>query len=212
MENDLPFIEHIRHQLAQPLPGREAQLRMAFAQRADELRLNPTTPADARVACVTLLLWQNTVEWSTVLIQRTSNPHDRHGGQVSFPGGKYEQTDESLAHTALREAQEEIGVEAHRLDMLGRLTSLYIPVSNFMVHPFVCVVSGTPQFTPQPGEVEAIMTPSVKHFQQVENKGVGELVVGTGALLKDVPCYWVEGKAVWGATAMIMSEFLEVLT
>ncbi len=205
------FIEQIRERLSQPLPGRDAQLRMAFARRAEELRLNPVTPLGARVACVTLLLWQNEQDWHTVLIQRTTNPLDMHSGQVSFPGGKFEKSDLSLSHTAQREAQEEIGVAADQLEMIGQLTELYIPVSNFIVHPFVGVLSGAPNFSPQPGEVETILTPALKHFQQAENKGFKELVVGTGILLKDVPCYIVEERAVWGATAMIMSEFLELL-
>ena len=204
-------IEELRYRLTQPLPGRDAQLRMAFAQRAEQLRLHPTTPDNARIACVTVLLWQNNLDWHTVLIQRTANPLDRHSGQVSFPGGKHEQSDGSLAHTALREAEEEIGIASSQMEILGGLTDLYIPVSNFIVHPFVGLLSGEPQFLPQPGEVESILTPPVKHFQQEENKVFRELVVGTGILLRDVPCYLVEGRAVWGATAMIMSEFLEIL-
>lgn len=204
-------IDEIRYRLTQPLPGREAQLRMAFSQRAIALKQNPYHPANARVACVTLMLWQNNQTWHTVLIQRTANPLDRHSGQVSFPGGKHDQTDTSLEHTALREAEEEIGIPPSQLEILGALTDLYIPVSNFIVHPFVGLVTGAPQFSPQPGEVDSILTPSIGHFQQAENKDFRELVVGTGMLLKDVPCFLVEGRAVWGATAMIMSEFLEIL-
>lgn len=211
MESSHSFIRHIRHRLKQDLPGRDAQMRMAFARRAEELKLNPTTPQGAKVACVTLMLWQNQADWHTVLIQRTQNPLDRHSGQVSFPGGKHEQNDESLSQTALREAQEEVGVEPAQVEILGQLTELYIPVSNFVVYPFVGLLSGKPQFTPQPGEVDTILTPPVSHFQQEENKDFKELRVGTGILLKDVPCYLVEGRAVWGATAMIISEFLEIL-
>ena len=211
MGNKDSFIEQIRERLTRPLPGQEAQLRMAFVRRAEELRLNPTPPEGARVACVTLFLWENNDDWRTILIQRTTNPLDRHSGQVSFPGGKHEQSDESLSHTALREAQEEIGVPPNQVEILGRLTELYIPVSNFIVYPFVAVLSGIPQLLAQPGEVESILTPGLKHFQQDENKALKTLVVGTGVLLNDVPCYLVEGRSVWGATAMIMSEFLEVL-
>ncbi len=204
-------IEEIRYRLTQPLPGRDAQLRMAFAQRAAALLQNPYHPDNARIACVTLMLWQNNQDWHTVLIQRTKNPLDRHSGQVSFPGGKHDKSDKSLEHTALREAEEEIGVPPSQMEILGALTDLYIPVSNFIVHPFVGLLKGEPQFSPQPGEVESILTPSISHFQQAANKEHRELVVGTGAMVKDVPCFLVEGRAVWGATAMIMSEFLEIL-
>ncbi len=208
--NDLS-IDDIRYRLTQPLPGRDAQLRMAFSQRAIALKQNPYHPDNARIACVTLLLWENNLDWHTVLIHRTTNPLDRHSGQVSFPGGKQDKSDESLAHTALREVEEEIGISSSQIEILGALTDLYIPVSNFIVHPFVGLVTGTPQFSPQPGEVDSILTPSIQHFQQAENKGFKELVVGTGVLLKDVPCFLVEERAVWGATAMIMNEFLEIL-
>jgi len=211
MGNKDLYIEAIRYRLSQPLPGRDAQLRMAFSQRAIALQQNPYHPDNARIACVTLLLWQNNMDWHTVLIQRTKNPLDRHSGQVSFPGGKQDKSDESLAHTALREVEEEIGIPPSQIEILGALTDLYIPVSNFIVHPFVGVLTSAPQFSPQPGEVDSILTPSIPHFQQAENKYLKELVVGTGVLLKDVPCFLVEGHAVWGATAMIMSEFLEIL-
>ena len=93
--NSIPFIEQIRLRLSEPLPGRDAQLRMAFARRAEELRLNPATPEGARVACVTLMLWQKNNDWHTVLIERTKNPLDRHSGQISFPGGKHDSSDGS---------------------------------------------------------------------------------------------------------------------
>lgn len=204
-------IDDIRYRLTQPLPGRDAQMRMAFSQRAIALKQNPYHPDNARIACVSLLLWQNKLDWHTVLIQRTQNPNDRHSGQVSFPGGKQDNTDESLVHTALREVEEEIGIPPSQIEILGALTDLYIPISNFIVHPFVGVLTGDPQFFPQPGEVDNILTPSIRHFQEAKNKDFKELVVGTGVLLKDVPCFLVEERAVWGATAMIMSEFLDIL-
>lgn len=211
MVNAASFVEKVRERLAQPLPGQNAQLRMAFARRAAELRLNPNPPDNARKAGVMLLLWEKESRWHTVLIQRTSNPHDRHSGQVSFPGGKHDESDGSLSYTAIREVHEEVGIDAAQVELLGPLTELYIPVSNFIVHPFVGVISGEPQFLPQPGEVESILTPPILHFKKEENKAVRELVVGTGVLLKDVPCYMVGNTAVWGATAMILSEFMEVL-
>jgi 8-oxo-dGTP pyrophosphatase MutT (NUDIX family) len=206
------FVEQIRRKLTEPLPGQSAQLRMAFAQRAEQLRLDPSVPAHAKIACVALILWQNQDDWHTILIQRTTNPQDRHSGQISFPGGKYDENDGNLITTALREVHEEIGVPPAQVEILGQLTELYIPVSNFVVYPFVGVLSGSPTFSLQAGEVEHIMMPPIRHFQEEGNKAFKELRVGTGVLLKDVPCYVVEEKAVWGATAMIISEFLELLS
>ena len=205
------FIGTIRARLSGTLPGREAQFKMGFARRLEELRLNPATPSDAKVACVLNLLHRQEGEWRTLLIQRTTNPRDRHSGQVSFPGGRYEESDGELVNVALREAHEEVGVSPLEVEVLGRLTELYIPVSNFVVHPFVGVLLGPSEFVPQPGEVEAILTPPLSVFSQPENRKMTDLSIGQGIVLKDVPYFDVEGRTVWGATAMIMSEFLEVV-
>ncbi|MCW5924111.1 MAG: CoA pyrophosphatase [Saprospiraceae bacterium] len=205
------FIETLRRRLASPLPGAEAQFKMAFARRAEELRLNPVPPPNAKVACVLNLLHQHDGHWRTVLIERTVNPRDRHSGQVSFPGGRYEEQDGDLVNVALREAHEEVGVSPVEVEVLGRLTELYIPVSNYVVHPFVGVLLGAPMFRPQPGEVEAILTPPIDLFSQPENRKMTDLPVAQGVKLKEVPYFEVEGRIVWGATAMIMSEFVELI-
>lgn len=210
ISNDI-FIEQIREQLSQPLPGQEAQFKMGFARRIEELHRNPLSP-DAKVACVlNLLHWQGG-EWRTLLIQRTTNPRDRHSGQVSFPGGRYEESDGDLASVALREAHEEVGVPPLQVEVLGRLTELYIPVSNFVVHPFVGVLLGAPDFVPQAGEVEAILTPPLKIFSQNENRKMTDLTVSQSIVLNDVPYFEVENRKVWGATAMILSEFMEIIS
>lgn len=210
ISNDV-FIEHLRRRLAESLPGKEAQLKMAFSRRIEELRLNPLPPSDAKVACVLNLLHWREGEWRTLLIQRTTNPRDRHSGQVSFPGGRYEESDGDLTSVALRETHEEVGVSPLQVEVLGRLTELYIPVSNFVVHPFVGVLLGEAEFVPHAGEVEAILTPPLKIFSQAENRKTTDLTVGQGITLKGVPYFDVEDRKVWGATAMILSEFLEVM-
>ena len=204
-------IELLRKRLAAPLPGRAAQYRMASMHRLEELGYNPVPPPDAKVACVLKLLYRRDNAWHTLLIQRTQNPRDRHSGQVSFPGGRFEENDGALVNVALREAQEEVGVLPGQVEVLGRLTELYIPVSNFVVHPFVGVLLGSPDFRPQPGEVESILTPALTVFSRPENRKMADLTVGQGIMLKDVPYFDVEGRMVWGATAMILSEFLELL-
>ena len=95
------FIDRLRSRLTEPLPGPEAQFRMAFARRVEELRRNPLPPPDARVACVLNLLHHSNGEWRTLLIQRTTNPRDRHSGQVSFPGGRYEESDGDLVNVGM---------------------------------------------------------------------------------------------------------------
>lgn len=205
------FIQNIRERLAGELPGREAQYRMAFAHRVEELknRLNP--PDHAKTACVLLSLWQEGDQWHTALIRRTENPRDRHSGQISFPGGRHDEGDESFAHTALREAQEEIGIDPGQVDILGRLTDLYIPVSNFSVFPFVGFLSQAPRFELQPGEVEQVFSPSLGHFQDPAVRTTADVMVGGLMQVKEVPCFMLEGRPIWGATAMILSEFLALI-
>lgn len=202
----------LRDRLSGPLPGRDAQYKMASLRRLQELEFTPAPPPDARVACVLNLLHLHEGRWHTILIERTANPRDRHSGQVSFPGGRWEENDGELANVALRETEEEIGIPAGQVQILGQLTDLYIPVSNFLVHPFVGILEGAPMFTPQPGEVEAVLTPALSVFQASENRKKTDLTLHQGITLKDVPYFDVDGKIVWGATAMILSEFLELVS
>ncbi|MDX2135750.1 MAG: CoA pyrophosphatase [Saprospiraceae bacterium] len=206
------FPELVQARLAAPLPGRDAQYRMASLRRREDNEQFYTQPTtDARVASVLNLLHYHEGQWRTVLIQRTSNPKDRHSGQVSFPGGRWEETDESLEQVALREAEEEVGIDPTRVRLLGRLTELYIPVSNYIVHPFVGMLEGEARFVPQPGEVAAVITPELRIFRHPDIRKVIDLPLGNGITLPRVPYFEVDGHVVWGATAMIMNEFLEAV-
>jgi 8-oxo-dGTP pyrophosphatase MutT (NUDIX family) len=201
------YIEQLSERLVKPLPGKEAQYRMASVRRLSELD-RYVTPEHIKVACVLNLLHHSEGAWRTVLIRRTENPHDRHSGQVSFPGGRNEPSDNTLAQTALRETEEEIGVPASAIRILGQMTELYIPVSNFMVYPFVGVLEGAARFSLQQGEVEAVMTPTLEYLSRPEAQKSTDLTLKEGVTIREVPYFDVEGRIVWGATAMILSEFL----
>jgi 8-oxo-dGTP pyrophosphatase MutT (NUDIX family) len=202
------FIQSLKEALKQPLPGREAQFRMAHVGR----RAYMEAPADARKAGVLVLLFPEKDDWHVALMERSShNPNDRHGGQISFPGGSFDpENDPSLLHTALREAHEEMGIEPKEAEVLGALTDLYIPVSNFHVFPFVACLRAAPVFVPQEEEVSAILTAPISFFTDEKSVQITELVLGGNFVLKDVPCFMVEGRVMWGATAMIMSELTAV--
>lgn len=206
------FVDTLRTRLSGPLPGRDAQYKMASIRRLQELQPHAAPPDSATVACVLNLLYQQDSAWHTVLIVRTANPRDRHSGQVSFPGGRWESGDGSLANVALREAEEEVGVPKQQVEILGQLTELYIPVSNFLVHPFVGLLHGpSVQFRPQPGEVEKILTPPLSVFRSSESRKTTDIRINQDIALENVPYFEVDGRVVWGATAMIMNEFLELL-
>lgn len=202
------FIQSLKEALNKPLPGREAQFRMAHVGR----RAYMEAPADARKAGVLVLLFPQSGDWHVALMERTShNPNDRHGGQISFPGGSFDpENDHSLLQTALREAHEEMGIAPDDVEVLGALTDLYIPVSNFHVFPFVACLHHTPVFVPQKEEVSAILTAPFSFFTDDRSVQITELTLGGGFLLRDVPCFMVEGRVMWGATAMIMSELAAI--
>lgn len=212
MTDTHPFIHTLRQQLNGPLPGREAQYKMAFAHRVEELKNRLQPPENARTACVLLSLWEEQGIWHTALIRRTENPRDRHSGQISFPGGRHDEGDESFAHTALREANEEVGILPDKVELLGELTELYIPVSNFIVRPFVGLLSEAPAFQLQAGEVEQVYAPTISHFQAPSTRSTADVMVGGQMLVRSVPCFMVADRPVWGATAMILSEFLEMIS
>jgi len=212
MTDTSPFIQTIRERLALPLPGREAQYKMAFAHRVEELqhRLNP--PENAKKGCVLLTLWEDQGTWHTALIRRTENPRDRHSGQISLPGGRHDEGDGSFAFTALREAHEEIGIPPDHVEILGTLTELYIPVSNFSVYPFIGLLRQAPSFKLQVGEVEQVFSVPLIQFQNPDFQTTADVMVGGQLMVREVPCFMVEDRPVWGATAMILSEFLALLS
>ena len=202
------FIQHLANRLQQPLPGPEAQFRMAHVARREAT----PHPPNARQAAVLALFFPKKNDWHLVFIERDgSNPNDRHGGQISFPGGKYEKEDQTLENTALREAEEEVGVDAAQIKVLGNLTSLYIPVSNFQVNPFVGYIEQTPQFRPQATEVRAILEAPFRHLTDHYNRKNIDLPITPQLTLRNVPYFDVFGKVLWGATAMMLSELIEVI-
>ncbi|MBR9919890.1 MAG: CoA pyrophosphatase [Bacteroidetes bacterium] len=202
------FSNQLHKALQNPLPGVEKQYEMAHAVR------NPaySTPPDARQAGVMALFYPKQEDWHLVLIERTSrNPNDRHGGQVSFPGGKHEPEDQDLRQTALRETEEEIGVGAKDIEVLGKLTELYIPVSHFQVHPYVGLLPYQASFDPQEEEVESILEVPVNHLLDPKRRLTTDLKVRENMILKRVPYFELEDKIVWGATAMMLNELIHII-
>ena len=198
------IIQKIRERLKEQLPGLDAQLKMAPLKRI------PTEPGNEKFkeSAVLLLLFPNNNTLNFVLIKRPEETGP-HSGQVSFPGGKRDFDDHSLLHTALRETKEEIGTETDSVEILGQLTPLYIAVSQYMVYPYVGYIDKHPDFIPEPGEVEYILeiqlsellSPSVIKTTLIERKDYSF----------QTPYFDVKNEIVWGATAMILSEFITIL-
>lgn len=201
------FINALKSRLQQPLPGLDAQQRMSSNFRFSE-RFTNIGRENARNSAVLIPLYFNGSELSVVLMKRPSYK-GAHSGQVSFPGGKHEETDTNLQHTALRESHEEVGLPPSSVQVLGQLTDLFIPASNFLVHPFVGFVNDLPQLVPDQHEVESILLPEMGHFFTHEK--VEKDIRITKEFTLRAPYYEVDGHTVWGATAMILSELQQVL-
>lgn len=199
------FINTLDTQLRQPLPGPEAHLKMASATR---LRLKVQPNEKTRRSAVLILFYPYRDQILVPLILRPK--YDGvHAGQMAFPGGRYEKTDENLIRTALREAQEEIGIKASDVQILGKLTELFIPPSNFYVLPVVGKLPYKPDFYPDPREVEAVLEVNLEELMDESIVGFTELDVR--GITIEAPFYDIQGHKVWGATAMMISELLTVI-
>lgn len=203
------LIENLSKAMNETLPGPAAHGKMMTGFRPDALRKPSSSSRDAAVL---LLLYPDEKAWYTVFIQRKlSRGVNAHRGQISLPGGKMEASDSSLADTALRETEEEIGMDAREVRLLGQMSELFIPVSDFKVLPFVGWTEAKPSFTPQEEEVDDIIPVSLHTLLAPENLLTRDIETPTGLRLKNVPYFNLEGKVLWGATAMIVCEFLEIV-
>jgi 8-oxo-dGTP pyrophosphatase MutT (NUDIX family) len=201
------FITNFRKLRFDNLPGIESHLKMAPSIRETDIRLmgvgkNPILSA------VMILIYPNLNGLASLVLIRRTKYGGTHSGQVSFPGGRYDTTDQSLTKTALRETYEEIGVEENQIDIIGRLTDLYIPPSNFMVSPFMATTKTTPTFLPDPKEVASLIEVEVNDLFDPTKRGTDRISLQEGTVL-ETPCFFLNGNVVWGATAMILNEFLD---
>jgi len=186
------------------LPGMDAQLNMAPETRKVELRKKADT--DTRHSAVLMLFFPKNEQVHLVMIKRAAD-NSVHSNQIAFPGGKHEKEDISLMHTALRETHEEIGIHPSEVKILGQLTDLYIPPSNFMVTPFVGMMEKEPVFTPNE-EVERVLVIPLSDL--INPKNTTEKTIQTRMGEWIVPCYTLDGEIVWGASAMMLAEWLEL--
>lgn len=201
-------LPHVQAALAlAPFDSQAAHYLMAPLTRA------ATRPADlpgaARIGSVLLLLYCHQQEIHLALTRRRDDLNS-HAGQVSFPGGRAEAR-ETLVEAALRETEEEVGVRPSTITVLGELATIWIPPSDFQVHPFVGWVHGgeRPSFQVAVNEVAELLEVPLSYLLQPDARREG--VIERQGYRLTVPYFDVEGHMVWGATAIILSEFLERL-
>jgi 8-oxo-dGTP pyrophosphatase MutT (NUDIX family) len=168
-------------------------------------------PDNARPSAVLCLLYPHNDALHVLLMKRKED-NTAHSGQVSFPGGRYEETDADFRYTALREAQEEVGILSSEVEIIGALTSLYIPVSNFNVYPFVGFAQKRPEYNLSQHEVAYTLDVPLDILLHASRKTIATVSSPKFPdVVRKVNAYVLEdGTIIWGATAMIISE-LEVI-
>jgi 8-oxo-dGTP pyrophosphatase MutT (NUDIX family) len=208
MNKWLNFTRLLTVRISKDLPGINSQLVMAPVHRINDIRSGLKSKDSVR-SSVLILLYPNEEKIKTVVMLRPA--YDGvHSGQISLPGGKWEISDGDMAATALRETHEEIGVHPSKIRLLGQLSPLYIPPSNYLVFPYIGIADNKPEFLKDPSEVQEIIEIDIDELLNNATGTKRKLSFKDGTAL-EVPCYIFGETIIWGATAMILSEFIAVL-
>lgn len=206
---DFQLLESILNQrLTKPLPGIIAHEIMVPPTRKASLH-SPFPVNNVKLSAVLILMYPNSDTLNFVLIKR-AHYDGVHSGQIALPGGQYENSDKDLKFTALRESQEEVGIDIESVSIVGKLSEIYIPPSNFRVQPFIGFYPGKPGFNVDGIETIRTIEVSFKDFLNPMLRTEKKVVSRDGREIK-VPCFYLNGEIVWGATAMILSEFQMIL-
>jgi 8-oxo-dGTP pyrophosphatase MutT (NUDIX family) len=200
------IIERIRINLNSQLPGELAQLRMTPSFRGELIsKLNGSSPIRDSAVLITIFPFNGNL--STLLIKRPVYS-GAHSGQISFPGGKFDPVDISLKDTALREAFEEVGIHSSVVEVIGSISPLLIPISNTRVVPYIGLLKELPSLVLNKREVEYIVIAPLLYFKNPENIKEKTITIANKSII--APFYDIHEEFIWGATAMIISEFSEL--
>lgn len=202
------FLQFVPQFISAELPAIDAHVKMAPLESIIS-KPNSADSQSTRTAAVLMLCYPKNGKTHLVLIVRNEYK-GVHSAQIAFPGGKYEEEDLDFSVTALRETYEEIGIHPSQVEIIKPYTQVYIPPSNFVVHPFFGLCRDEIRFIPDPSEVAQIIELPISTL--LNDSIVVETEIPTSETTSIVlPAFKIENHIVWGATAMMLSELKEVL-
>ena len=204
-------LHQLEEKLNKPLKGMASQLLMAPKHRLAEMEDAKNKIKHARYSGVMILFFVNDNEELCIVFIRRSDYVGIHAGQMGLPGGRYEEKDENTLQTALRETFEEIGVESEKIKVIGRLTGLYIPPSNFHVDPYIGFLAEKPDYKIDTREVKNVVELKLSDFFSANAIQWKDFKTHGSEKLTSAPFYKIGETEIWGATAMIISELLDML-
>ncbi|RED47432.1 NUDIX hydrolase [Seonamhaeicola aphaedonensis] len=193
-----------------PLPAEASQFKMVPPYRLELVKRQKEAMKNAKSAGVLALFYPSEENLTKLALILRKTYNGVHSAQVGFPGGKLEDHDNSLLDAAIRETNEEIGVSKNHIEIVKKLTQVYIPPSNFNVQPFMAVTKETPKFIKEESEVETIIQVELTHFLD-ENVITSKKVKTSYNVEVEVPAFKLNNYVVWGATAMMLSEIKDIL-
>ncbi len=199
------FPQQLAQRLAEPLPSAAAKAR--FEPQPRYWQHYGARPADARHAAVLALLYPHDGQWHLPLTLRPAHMED-HAGQVSLPGGAIE-PGETSRQAAVREFHEEVGAAGHAVELLGRLTTVYVHASNFVVTPWVAATPQRPELTPNPDEVEELIEVPLPHLLDPANFGSHRREYRGRSYT--APHFAQGAHRIWGATCLILGELVTLV-
>jgi 8-oxo-dGTP pyrophosphatase MutT (NUDIX family) len=203
------FLEYVPKLMTAELPAEVSHIKMAPLERIESLKNFDIGIKKPKIAAVMMLFYPKNGITHLVLIVRNSYK-GVHSAQIAFPGGKYEAQDEIFENTALRETHEEVGIHPNNMEIIKTFTPMYIPPSDFMVHPFLGISKEEIVFIPDPKEVANIIELPLTVF--LSDTIITDTKLTTSyANDISVPAFKIEEHIVWGATAMMLSELKDVL-
>ena len=204
--------ETLEKSFNQPLKGHHSHQKMAPASRSGDVEVARSNGniETAKKSAVMILMYNDEFGTKVIFIRRSFYV-GIHAGQIAFPGGRFEEEDITVENTALREIEEEIGIKPKEINVVGRLSDIFVPVSNFIISVFVGFLDEKPEYKIDEREVAEIIEVELSEFFQNDVISEKEFLVPSTSKSVKAPYYKVGNIELWGASAMVMSELIDML-